>query len=261
MLLFSEDLYMPERAKRREAQILAAAEVKAATKALAAAKQEAEAATGTEEAAAAATAAVAECRARADSAMAVWSRVMAGAVPDIESLYSFSAKVHEMGQFSPETVVLSLILINRVASTSGIPVGPTTWRLVGLIATLLAQKLWDDASVANSDFPTLLKAVLPGSEIAVREINRLERRFLGLIKYKVTFTGSLYARYYFELRTIAEENHRKFRLAPLSKEQAERLEARSRSKAETLRGGAKLATRRAKTSDDGLAPRSRAVLS
>lgn len=261
MLLFSEDLYMPSRAKRREAQILAAAEVKAASKALAVAKQEADAATGAEEAAAAATTAVAECRARADSAMAVWSRVMAGAVPDIESLYSFSAKVHEMGQFSPETVVLSLILINRVASTSGIPVGPTTWRLVGLIATLLAQKLWDDASVANSDFPTLLKAVLPGSEIAVREINRLERRFLGLIKYKVTFTGSLYARYYFELRTIAEENHRKFRLAPLSKEQAERLEARSRSKAETLRGGAKLATRRAKTSDDGLAPRSRAVLS
>jgi len=257
MLLFCEDLYVPERAAKRETYIRTAAEASAASKALLAAQSAASAEAASEDDAAA----LAAAKARASSADDAWNAVTSGTVPNIEQLYSFSAKVHEMGQFSPETVVLSLILINRLASSSGMPVGPATWRLVGLIGTLLAQKLWDDASVANSDFPTLLKAVLPGADISVREINRLERRFLGLIKYKVTFTGSLYARYYFELRTIAEENHKKFRLAPLSKEQAERLEARSRSKAETLRGGSAFAGRRSKTSDDGLAPRSRAVLS
>lgn len=263
MLLFSEDLYLPRRREQGKAQAEVAEQAKAVSNQLMSATGALRTATdaGDADGIAKAQAALDEAKAAGAKVEARWDEVSRGEVPDIESLYSFSAKVHEMGQFSPETVVLSLILINRVSSTSSMPVGPTTWRLVGLIATLLAQKLWDDASVANSDFPSLLRAVLPDSEIDVRQINRLERRFLGLVNYKVTFTGSLYARYYFELRTIAEENHRKFRLAPLSKDQGERLEARSRSKATSLRDSGGVTMRRAKTSDDGMAPRSRAVLS
>jgi hypothetical protein len=264
MVLFVEDLYLPSRRSQAIAQVTAAEEAKAAALALAIAKRTLTEATegGDAGAIAAANEALEEAKARASAAQAEFDKATNGPVPDIESLYQFSAKTYELGQFSPETVILSLVLINRLSSVSGIPVGPLTWRIMTLISTLLAQKLWDDASVANSDFPTLLKSVMPGSDIDVKGINRLERKFLSLINYKVTFTGSLYAKYFFELRSIAEENHRKFRLAPLSKEQADRLEARTRSKADTMREGARFASRRAKTSElDGMSSRSRAVLS
>lgn len=263
MLLFSEDLYLPDNRTMGKAQADVASRAKALMKRmplLLAAKRSATEA-GDDARLAETEALLTEASAESAALEAEWATATAGAVPSIETMYKMIQKIHELGQFSPETVILSLILINRVISSSGMPVGPKNWRLVCLIATLLAQKVWDDASVGNSDFPSLLMTVLPGAVIDVKNINRLERRFLSLIEFKVSIPGSLYAKYYFELRGVAEENHRKFRLAPLSKEQGDRLEARSRSKGASLRDAATETLRRAKTADDSMAPRSRAVLS
>lgn len=135
-----------------------------------------------------------------------------------------------------------------------------------LISTLLAQKLWDDASIANADFPTIFAEVVPDGRVTVKQVNEMERRFLDMIKYQVTVSSSLFARYYFELRHLAEENNRKFRLAPLSKEQADRLEAHTRRKKELFRRGDGMgvgpALGRSKSMSDGtVATRSRAIIS
>ena len=58
-------------------------------------------------------------------------------------------------------------------------------------------------------------------------INRLERKLLELLQYNVTVTSSLYTRYYFELRDLAIANNLGDRIAPLSKEEARLIEART----------------------------------
>ena len=62
---------------------------------------------------------------------------------------------------------------------------------------------------------------------ALQDINQLEKKFLALIDYNVSITSSLYASYYFELRTLCEKAERDFTLKPLSEEQKRKLESKS----------------------------------
>ena len=54
-------------------------------------------------------------------------------------------------------------------------------------------------------------------------------QFLKLIEYNVSVTASLYASYYFELRTLCERNdgERDFSIKPLSEAQQRKLELNS----------------------------------
>jgi hypothetical protein len=65
---------------------------------------------------------------------------------------------------------------------------------------IIASKLWDDDSLENEHFPSIMK------DISIREINNFERVFLDLIGYDLTVSGSEYAKYYFILHTIADLN-------------------------------------------------------
>ena len=58
----------------------------------------------------------------------------------------------------------------------------------------------DDTPLINADFSILYPA------LTVKEINFLERKFLDLLEFKLAVSPSLYAQYYFELRSICEEN-------------------------------------------------------
>ena len=65
-----------------------------------------------------------------------------------------------------------------------------------LAAMIVAQKVWDDKSLLNVDFSVICSAY------TLKDINNLEKAFLDLIEYNVSITASLYASYYFELRTV-----------------------------------------------------------
>ena len=131
--------------------------------------------------------------------------------------------------------------------------------VVTTTALLLAQKVWDDNPLANADFSVLYPV------LNIKDINALELRFLLLLQYKVctrhpvtpvrscslinpwlllcflwaplqlTVTASLYARYYFELRTICESDSRICH-RPLNVAQAAKLELRSREKEAQSKG-------------------------
>lgn len=58
--------------------------------------------------------------------------------------------------------------------------------------------------------------------------NELERQYLVMIQFNINVPASVYAKYYFSLRTLAEENDLSFPAEPLSKERAHKLEALSR---------------------------------
>lgn len=195
------------------------------------------------------------------------------AVTPIEDFYAFIKRAFELAQFSPECNILSLIFVNRCVAFTKMPVTAHTWRLLMLSALLVAQKVWDDRALANVDFPTVYATAAGTRDIGsvdVKVINRLERKFLELLGYNVSVSSSLYAKYYFELRTLAEENNMAWRLAPLTAEQARALEVTSSKKRDEFRStGASDMPARAHTMADlhtasasaGPSSKTRAVLS
>lgn len=54
--------------------------------------------------------------------------------------------------------------------------------------------------------------------------NELERQFLECLEFNINVPSSVYAKYYYDLRTLAMANDLQLPLHPLSKERASRLE-------------------------------------
>ena len=69
-----------------------------------------------------------------------------------------------------------------------------------LICLWIASKVWDDVSLENIHFPKVM------SDDNVTMINRLEQTFLDVfLNYDLVVKGSEYAKYYFIMRTLADE--------------------------------------------------------
>lgn len=130
-------------------------------------------------------------------------------IPPVKSIYLFLKKVFEVGQFHGECCVISLVYINRLIGVTGLALTPSNWKPITITALVLAQKVWDDTPLINADFSILYPAV------NVKEINYLERKFLALLEFKLSVSPALYAQYYYELRSISEENNLTFRPQPL----------------------------------------------
>jgi len=126
-----------------------------------------------------------------------------------------------VGQFHPECCIIALVYINRLIGVTGLPLTQSNWKPVSVSAVLLAQKVWDDTPLINADFSILYSA------LSKKEVNMLERKFLALLNFKLHISPSLYAQYYFELRSVSEEQGASLRLKPLTKAQARRLDTRS----------------------------------
>jgi len=53
--------------------------------------------------------------------------------------------IFKRAQFSTECNIIALIYINRAISLSSIPIHGRNWKMVVLVALILAQKVWDDS--------------------------------------------------------------------------------------------------------------------
>ncbi|XP_065793163.1 cyclin-Y-like protein 1 isoform X4 [Muntiacus reevesi] len=82
--------------------------------------------------------------------------------------------------------------------------------------------VWDDQAVWNVDYCQILK------DITVEDMNEMQRHFLELLQFNIHVPTSVYAKYYFDLCFLADDNNLSFLIAPLSKERAQSLEAISR---------------------------------
>jgi hypothetical protein len=59
-----------------------------------------------------------------------------------------------------------------------------------------------------------------------------------MLQFNINVPSSVYAKYYFDLRTLAEANELSFPAEPLSRDRAQRLEAMSRLAEDRVAGGA-----------------------
>ncbi|XP_063174008.1 cyclin-Y-like protein 1 isoform X2 [Candoia aspera] len=148
------------------------------------------------------------------------------------------------------------VYLERLLTYAEIDICPSNWKRIVLGAILLASKVWDDQAVWNVDYCQILK------DITVEDMNEMERHFLELLQFNINVPASVYAKYYFDLRSLADDNNLCFLLEPLSKERAQKLEAISRLCEDKYKDLSKAAMRRSFSADNLVGiHRSNAILS
>ncbi|KAI9586346.1 cyclin-Y-like protein 1 [Glossina fuscipes] len=158
--------------------------------------------------------------------------------PEHRQIYKFVRTLFNAAQLTAECAIVTLVYLERLLTYAELDVAPCNWKRMVLGAILLASKVWDDQAVWNVDYCQILK------DITVEDMNELERQFLELLQFNINVPFSVFAKYYFDLRTLAEANDLSFPTEPLSKDRAQKLEAMSRVMqdkvtAEALKNGIK----------------------
>lgn len=144
-------------------------------------------------------------------------------MPDVDVIYKFLAMIFKAERLDAECGIMCLAYIERMITLTGLTMDPVNWRRIVLSALILASKVWEDQSVWNVDFLPVF------DNLTAQDLNKLERQFLALLQYNVSLTASLYAKYYFELRTFSKLDSTHFPLQPLDKLNAKRLEDHSQA--------------------------------
>ncbi|XP_018010881.1 cyclin-Y [Hyalella azteca] len=143
-------------------------------------------------------------------------------IPEHRHIYKFVRTLFNAAQLTAECAIITLVYLERLLTYAELDMTPGGWKRIVLGAIILASKVWDDQAVWNVDYCQILR------DISVDDMNELERQYLVMIQFNINVPASVYAKYYFSLRTLAEENDLSFPAEPLSKERAHKLEALSR---------------------------------
>lgn len=171
--------------------------------------------------------------------------------PEHKSIYKFIRNLFHSAQLTAECAIVTLVYLERLLMYGDMEMSPFNWKRIVLGAILLASKVWDDQAVWNVDYCQILK------DITVEDMNELERQFLELLQFNINVSSSIYAKYYFDLRSLAEAHDLSLPFETMSKEKAVKLEAMSSSCEQKLRYSV-----RKRRYSDGFNPRlSKAILS
>lgn len=141
--------------------------------------------------------------------------------PTEQSIFQIIKSIYTIAEFSSECLVISLLYIERLCSTTKQPILICNWQPILLSAMVVAQKVWDDRCLSNADFSVI------AASYSLKDVNELEKQFLQKLQYNVSITASLYASYYFELRTLCEKKDASFTMRPLANNEAKVIEART----------------------------------
>ena len=95
---------------------------------------------------------------------------------------------------------------------------PRTWRRTLMSIIILASKVWEEQAVWNADFLEHFP------QVEVQDLNLLEKHNLKLVGWNISLPGSLYAKYYFDLRSLSELDEDHFPAEQLTESDLLRLE-------------------------------------
>ncbi|XP_072303355.1 cyclin-Y-like protein 1 [Eucyclogobius newberryi] len=176
--------------------------------------------------------------------------------PEHKLIYRFIRTLFSSAQLTAECAIVTLVYLERLLTYAEMDICPSNWKRIVLGAILLASKVWDDQAVWNVDYCQILK------DITVEDMNEMERHFLELLQFNINVPASVYAKYYFDLRSLADDNNLSFPLEPLSNKRAQKLEAISRLCEDKYKDLKKSAMKRCVSADNLIGVRtSQAVLS
>jgi len=144
-------------------------------------------------------------------------------LPSVRTVHKFISTIFNVMKLDLECMIMCLAYVERVLELGGLTLDQTNWRRLVLSCLIIAAKVWEDLSVYNIDFISFF------NNITVADLNRMELVLLSLVQFQVGIPASLYAKYYFDLRTLSTLEEERFPLKPLDKEGARRLEKRSQS--------------------------------
>uniref|UniRef100_A0A672JR58 Cyclin-Y-like n=1 Tax=Salarias fasciatus TaxID=181472 RepID=A0A672JR58_SALFA len=164
--------------------------------------------------------------------------------PEQKQIYRFVRTLFSAAQLTSECAIVTLVYLERLLTYAEIDICPGNWKRIVLGAILLASKVWDDQAVWNVDYCQILK------DITVEDMNELERQFLELLQFNINVPSSVYAKYYFDLRSLSESNNLSFPLEPLSRDKAQKLEAISRLCDDKYKDVRKAARKRSASTDN-----------
>lgn len=120
--------------------------------------------------------------------------------PSAEDIAAYSKYVTVASKMENETPIIALVYIERLLRKTGILINKYNWKRFLLVCLCVASKVWDDDSLENIHFPKVM------SDVTLTMINKLEQIFLDLfLDYDLVVKGSEYAKYYFIMRTLADE--------------------------------------------------------
>ncbi|CAJ1943094.1 unnamed protein product [Cylindrotheca closterium] len=120
-------------------------------------------------------------------------------IPSEKEIYEFAHQLFKSVQLSSECSIVCLIYVERLMEAAKVPLMACTWRPIFMCGLLLASKVWQDLSSWNIEF----SCVYP--QYSLDAINKLEVNFLRNIKWDLYISSSLYAKYYFALRSLVEK--------------------------------------------------------
>ncbi|XP_044043303.1 cyclin-Y-like protein 1 [Siniperca chuatsi] len=176
--------------------------------------------------------------------------------PEHKLIYRFIRTLFSSAQLTAECAIVTLVYLERLLTYAEMDICPCNWKRIVLGAILLASKVWDDQAVWNVDYCQILK------DITVEDMNEMERHFLELLQFNINVPASVYAKYYFDLRSLADDNNLNFPLEPLSNKRAQKLEAISRLCEDQYKDLSKAAVKRSVSVDNLVGVKtSQAVLS
>jgi hypothetical protein len=150
-------------------------------------------------------------------------------IPSIEDIYIFLQQIFTTAQSPAEVAVMALAYIERLLTLTDITFHISNWKLICLGAIIVARKVWVDKSrISNKVFLRVF------NYMTIDDLAIIEREYLSDLQYIVSIKPSIFAKYYFALRSIAEKNETNFPLKPLSKEDEAHLESLSHPNANRI---------------------------
>jgi hypothetical protein len=126
-------------------------------------------------------------------------------VPSLEDIERFYQDFYNRSQMEHDTIIMSLIYIERLVKSSNGVLTPTpqNWRSILFSCMVMSSKVWDDLSMFNLDFSNVSRLSGTGlCSFSLQRTNALELALLTSLNFDVRVPASEYAKYYFLIRTM-----------------------------------------------------------
>jgi hypothetical protein len=120
--------------------------------------------------------------------------------PTFDEIFLFLKQLFNAMDLSAEVAIIMLIYLERLMVRTGLTLhGVNCFRVI-IGALSLASKVWDDEAVWLDDMRTIMP------DLNTRDLKTLERWWLRKIDFDVGVKRALFAKYWFEIREVAERN-------------------------------------------------------